>query len=96
MIGGSAAWVIAFTGTPGGQGYGVEGAGALTDHGFRVLGLPAIHADTMSVNLGSRRVMENLGMRHLRSYQQPGDPIPGSGQGDVEYGITAAEWFAQR
>jgi hypothetical protein len=35
-------------------------------------------------------------MRHLRSYQEPGDPIPGSEQGEVEYGITAAEWLAQR
>lgn len=74
----------------------MEGARALTDHGFRVLGLPAIHADTMSVNFGSRRVMEKLGMRHLRSYQQPGDSIPGSEHGEVEYGITAAEWLAQR
>lgn len=78
-----------------GQGYAVEGARALTDHGFRVLSLPAIHADTMSVNLGSRRVMEKLGMRHLRSYQEPGDPIPGSEHGEVEYGVTAAEWLAQ-
>lgn len=78
-----------------GQGYGLEGAAALVDHGFRDLGLSAIHADTMAVNLGSRRIMEKLGMRHLRTYEEPGDPIPGSEYGEVEYGITAAEWFAQ-
>ncbi|MDB5469282.1 MAG: acetyltransferase family protein [Caulobacter sp.] len=80
-----------------GQGLGFDGAAALVDYGFRTLGLSAIHADTMAVNLGSRRIMEKLGMRHLRSYEEPSDPpIPGSEQGEVEYGVTAAEWFAQR
>lgn len=80
-----------------GQGLGFEGAAALVDHGFRTLGLTAIHADTMAVNLGSRRIMEKLGMRHLRTYEELGqDPIPGAEHGEVEYGVTAAEWFAQR
>lgn len=79
-----------------GQGYGLEGAAALVDHGFRVLGLPAIHADTMAVNLGSRRIMEKLGMRHLRTYEEPSqEPIAGAEEGEVEYGITAEAWFAR-
>lgn len=79
-----------------GQGYGLEGAAALVDHGFRDLGLTAVHADTMAVNLGSRRIMEKLGMRHLRSYEEPDqEPIPGAEEGEVEYAITAEEWFAR-
>lgn len=78
-----------------GRGLGLEGATALVDHGFKTLGLTAIHADTMAVNLGSRRIMEKLGMRHLRSYQEPGDSIPSSEHGEVEYGVTAAEWLAR-
>jgi len=79
-----------------GQGYGLEGAAALVDHGFRTLGLAAIHADTMAVNLPSRRVMEKLGMRHLRSYQEHYDePVPGCEEGEVEYGISAADWLAR-
>jgi RimJ/RimL family protein N-acetyltransferase len=77
-----------------GQGHGLEGATALVDHGFRALGLPAIHADTMAVNLGSRRIMEKLGMRHLRTYEEPSqEPIPGAEEGEVEYGITAEAWL---
>jgi RimJ/RimL family protein N-acetyltransferase len=80
-----------------GQGLGLEGAAALVDHGFRILRLSAIHADTMTVNRLSRRIMEKLGMRHLRTYREPYDePIPGCEEGEVEYGVTAAEWFAQR
>ena len=80
-----------------GQGYGLEGAAALVDHGFRAMGLPAIHADTMTINLGSRRIMEKLGMRHLRNYAEPSqEPIPGAEHGEVEHGFTAAEWLAKR
>lgn len=80
-----------------GQGLGFEGAAALVDHGFRVLGLSTIHAETMAVNLGSRRIMEKLSMRHLRTFEEPSqEPIPGAEHGEVEYSITAAEWFARR
>jgi RimJ/RimL family protein N-acetyltransferase len=76
------------------QGYGLEGAAALVDHGFRTLGLALITADTMAVNLGSRRIMEKLGMRWLRDYQMPShDPVPGEAEGEVEYGITAEAWL---
>ncbi|MDO9337432.1 MAG: GNAT family N-acetyltransferase [Caulobacter sp.] len=80
-----------------GQGYGMEGAIALVDHGFRILGMAAIHADTMAVNLASRRIMEKLGMRHLRTYEEPSqEPIEGAEAGEVEYGITAQAWFDRR
>lgn len=80
-----------------GRGLGLEGAAALVEHGFRTLKLVAIHADTMTVNWSSRRIMEKLGMRHLRTYQEPYDePIPGCEEGEVEYGIAAADWLAQR
>ncbi len=80
-----------------GQGYGLEGAAAMVEHGFRQLGFTAIRADTMTVNLGSRRIMEKLGMLHLRTYEEPSqEPIPGAEKGEVEYGITAEEWLAKR
>ncbi|NBB17378.1 GNAT family N-acetyltransferase [Caulobacter sp. SLTY] len=79
-----------------GQGFGHEGAAALVDHGFRAQGLTAIHATTMAINLGSRRIMAKLGMRHLRTYDEPhDDPIPGAEEGEVEYGVSAAEWLGQ-
>lgn len=79
-----------------GQGYGLEAAEALVAHGFQDLDLAAIHADTMAVNLGSRRIMEKLGMTLLRRYQEPcNDPIAGSEEGEVEYGITRDAWLAR-
>ncbi|MBI1407026.1 MAG: GNAT family N-acetyltransferase [Caulobacter sp.] len=79
-----------------GQGYGFEGAAALVEHGFRGLDLSAIHADTMAVNHGSRRIMEKLGMTLLRRYREAcNDPIPGSEEGEVEYRITRQAWLAR-
>ncbi|MBX3479177.1 MAG: GNAT family N-acetyltransferase [Caulobacter sp.] len=79
-----------------GQGYGFEGATALVDHGFRRQGLSAVNADTMAVNVGSRRIMEKLGMTLLRCYREAcNDPIPGSEEGEVEYGVTRETWLAR-
>jgi len=47
-----------------GKGYATEGARAALDFGFDVLGLEEIVSFTVPGNLGSRRVMEKLGMTH--------------------------------
>ncbi|WP_017537511.1 GNAT family N-acetyltransferase [Nocardiopsis halophila] len=45
----------------------------------------------MAVDTASRRVMEKIGMRPVRTFREPGPPIPGSEQGDVGYALTRAE-----
>ena len=51
-----------------GRGLATEGARTILAYGFEVLGLKEIVSFTVPGNLGSRRVMEKLGMRH-----NPGD-----------------------
>jgi RimJ/RimL family protein N-acetyltransferase len=71
-----------------GKGYASEGAGALVAHGFDRMGFDCIRAQTMAVNVGSRRVMEKIGMRYLETqFPDFADPIPGSELGEVVYEI---------
>jgi RimJ/RimL family protein N-acetyltransferase len=72
-----------------GLGYATEGAKAVLGQAFAD-GVERVSAQTMFVNTGSRRVMEKLGMRHVRTfYVDWADPLPGSEQGEVEYEITS-------
>jgi RimJ/RimL family protein N-acetyltransferase len=69
-----------------GQGLASEGASALVDWGFTSGGYDKIVASTMAVNLGSRRVMEKIGMSYVRTvYDEWPVPISGSEQGEVKY-----------
>jgi RimJ/RimL family protein N-acetyltransferase len=80
-----------------GQGYAVEGASGLIDHAFVTLDLTRVWAETMAVNTRSRRVMERLGMRHVRTdIREWDDPIPGWEQGEVIYELTRDGWTAGR
>ena len=80
-----------------GKGFGTEGSIALIDKGFRELGVQRVYAQTMAVNVGSRRVMEKAGMRLVREYRADWPVrIPGDERGDVEYAITRAEWEASQ
>ena len=67
---------------------------ALIRKGFTELGVQRVVAETMAVNTRSRRVMEKIGLRHVRTFfvDWP-DPLPGSDQGEVEYALTRAEFF---
>ncbi|GAA0442947.1 hypothetical protein Aca07nite_63970 [Actinoplanes capillaceus] len=76
------------------RGLATEGAVALLRHGFATSGRERIIAQTMTVNSGSRRVMEKCGLRYVRTFFPDHPPIPGSGEGEVEYAITRAEWRA--
>jgi RimJ/RimL family protein N-acetyltransferase len=79
-----------------GKGYATEGSLALLRKGFTELGVQRVWAGTMAVNTGSRRVMEKIGMRHIRTFHEDfDDPIPGTEHGEVEYAITRDEWLAR-
>ena len=76
-----------------GKGYATEGSAGLIDRAFAELGATRVVAETMVVHTASRRVMEKVGMRLVRTFfaDWP-DHIPGDEHGDVEYAITRAEW----
>jgi RimJ/RimL family protein N-acetyltransferase len=76
-----------------GKGYATEGSRALIQKGFADLGVRRVVASTMVVNVASRRVMENAGLRFVRAFHQPWpDKIEGEEQGDVEYALLRSEW----
>ena len=78
-----------------GTGYATEGSRALISRAFTELGARRVWASTMVLNVGSRRVMEKAGMRHVRTFwgEWP-EKIPGDEHGDVEYAITREAWEA--
>lgn len=76
-----------------GRGYAAEGARALIRQAFEyanggadIHGYDRVAATTMTVNAASRRVMEKVGLRCVRTFfaDWP-DAIEGSEQGDVVY-----------
>lgn len=80
-----------------GRGFATEGSVALIDKAFAELGAGRVFAQTMAVNLGSRRVMEKCGLRFARTFQIDWpDPIEGSEQGEVEYELLRSAWEAAR
>lgn len=80
-----------------GKGYATEGAQALVDHAFRRQGARRVTAETMTVHVGSRRVMEKAGLVLVRTFWQPWPyKIDGDEQGDVEYAIERDGWAAGR
>jgi RimJ/RimL family protein N-acetyltransferase len=78
-----------------GRGLATEGARLLVRRAFTELDLPRVVATTMAVNVGSRRVLEKAGLRHVDTFfaDWP-DPIPGAEHGDVVYAVTREEWLA--
>lgn len=80
-----------------GRGYATEGSRALIDHAFTSLGAERIYAETMAVNVRSRRVMEKAGLRFVRVFHLTwDDPIVGYEQGEVEYELLKTEWSHKR
>jgi RimJ/RimL family protein N-acetyltransferase len=80
-----------------GRGYATEGARALVHKAFAELGLRRVYAETMAINVASRRVMEKAGLRHVRTFHPEfDDPIPGTEEGEVEYALTREEWERTR
>jgi RimJ/RimL family protein N-acetyltransferase len=76
------------------RGYATEGSRALLGKAFTQLGVHTVWAETMSVNRGSRNVMEKLGMTLVASLPVPADMamIEGAEHGGVRYEITKEQW----
>lgn len=80
-----------------GHGYAAEASRAVIDRAFGEFGVRRVVANTMAVNVASRRVMEKAGLRHVRTFRADWPVrIPGDEHGDVEYALTRAEWEAAR
>jgi RimJ/RimL family protein N-acetyltransferase len=80
-----------------GRGYATEGSRALIDHAFTDLGAERIYAETMAVNVRSRRVMEKAGLRFVRVFHLTwDDPLPGYEEGEVEYELLREQWSHRR
>jgi RimJ/RimL family protein N-acetyltransferase len=71
-----------------GNGYATEGVRALVEAAFGTLDFERVRAETMAVNLASRRVLEKAGLRHVETFfPDPVPSIPGAEQGEVIYEI---------
>lgn len=80
-----------------GRGLATEGALTIVDHAFSDRATELVWAQTMTVNTGSRRVLEKCGLRFVRTFfLEWEDPIPGSAHGDVRYELTRSSWEATR
>jgi RimJ/RimL family protein N-acetyltransferase len=75
------------------RGYATEGSRALISMGFTELGVERVFAHTMTLNAGSRRVLEKCGLTLVGTipYEGPFE-IEGAEQGQVEYALTKVEW----
>jgi RimJ/RimL family protein N-acetyltransferase len=71
-----------------GQGFATEGAKALVAAAFDQWGFDCVRAQTMTVNLGSRRVLEKAGFQLVDTvFPAFPDPVPGQEQGEVIYEV---------
>lgn len=86
-----------------GNGYATEGARALIRKGFAELGVRRVVATTYQDNHASRRVMEKVGMRLVRSYRLTAADLAAHTTFDtasqdvwdgdeVEYALSKADW----
>jgi RimJ/RimL family protein N-acetyltransferase len=88
-----------------GKGYGTEGSRALIRKGFTELGVRRVVAFAYQENVASTRVMENAGMKLVRTFRLTPEQLqeflgvtdPSLFDGDdVEYAMTREEWDEQR
>ena len=90
-----------------GCGYATEGARALIAYGFAERRLQEVVATTYEENRASRRVMEKVGMRYVRSVRLTSGDLARADTYhsravdvwdgyDVEYALTRSAWERQR
>jgi ribosomal-protein-alanine N-acetyltransferase len=77
-----------------GCGYATEGAAAVLEYVFDVIGLPEVVAHTTSANARSQAVMRRLGMRHNTNddFDAPWYPEGHPHRRFVLYRTTANDW----
>jgi RimJ/RimL family protein N-acetyltransferase len=76
-----------------GKGYATEGSRAPIRKGFTQLGMQRVMTEKMAVNVASRRMLENAGLTHTRTFHGEWlEPIAGAEQGEVQYALTNADW----
>jgi RimJ/RimL family protein N-acetyltransferase len=76
-----------------GRGLATVGARLLVRRAFEELAVEKVVATTMAVNVGSRRVLEKAGLRHVDTFFHDWpDPLPGAEHGDVVYAAAPDEW----
>ena len=76
-----------------GRGLASEAASVLVDWGFASVGYDKVIASTMTVNHASRRVLEKLGLQHVRTVSADwANHIPGGESGEVHYELTRPRW----
>ena len=71
-----------------GKGLATEGVLALVTEAFDTMGFGRVRAQTMAVNLASRRVLEKAGFRHVETVRPRFTcPVPGGDEGEAVYEI---------
>jgi RimJ/RimL family protein N-acetyltransferase len=79
-----------------GRGLATEGCRAMVAHALTVPGIGRVVAGTMAVNTRSRRVLEKVGLVHVRTWHEEfDDPLPGTEQGEVGYELSREQWAAR-
>ncbi|WP_326565555.1 GNAT family N-acetyltransferase [Amycolatopsis rhabdoformis] len=78
-----------------GRGFATEGLGALVWKAFTELDAERVVATTMTVNTRSRRVLEKVGLKLVRTFflEWP-EYLEGAEHGDVEYALSREEWVS--
>lgn len=80
-----------------GMGLASEASRELLRYAFEELNANRFVAITMFVNTPSRKVMERIGLKNVRTFHEHfDDPLPGTEKGEVEYALTREEWLARR
>jgi RimJ/RimL family protein N-acetyltransferase len=75
------------------KGFASAGARELVRYGFDDVRLDRIIAQTLSVNAGSRAVMERVGLTYVRTFPSSITvPVEGVEEGEVEYEMTREQW----
>jgi RimJ/RimL family protein N-acetyltransferase len=75
------------------KGLASAGARELVRYGFDDVRLDRIIAQTLSVNAGSRAVMERIGLTYVRTFPTSITvPVEGVEEGEVEYEMTREQW----
>jgi RimJ/RimL family protein N-acetyltransferase len=80
-----------------GHGLATEAVRAVVDVAFAELAARRVWAQTMAVNVRSRRVLERCGLHLVRTFHLDWpQPIAGTEEGDVEYALERPRWDRAR